>query len=282
MCKILTDGIDNSVYESHIMKVIFFALFAGIVLPVVAADPLRVFIRAGKKTHGPGAHDHPAFLRDWSKLLKERGAIVDGALHFPTNQQMNAADVIVFYAANAGSMKAEERTAITNFRKRGGGLVFIHDAVCGNNAQWFKGLAGGAWQHKHSRFFEGRFDVSYQDKPHPITNGAGDFELDDEIYWKLHFDPNVQILAKTNCKHAQGSPQMWSLEEGKARTFSSIPGHWHVTFSIPQYRAVLLRGIAWAGHRKADLLTTPEEVKFLAKPKNGPKIDKKTGKPEIP
>ena len=31
---------------------------------------LRVFIRAGAKTHGPGQHDHPRFLADWKKLLK--------------------------------------------------------------------------------------------------------------------------------------------------------------------------------------------------------------------
>ncbi len=261
------------------MKFLFFTLVACLVLPFAAAEPLSVFIRAGKKTHGPGAHDHPAFLKDWSKLLKERGAVVDGALAFPTDDQMKKADVIVFYAANAGSMKPEERAALARFRKRGGGLVFIHDAVCGNDAHWFKTVTGGAWEHKHSRWFEGHFDLSYSDKDHPVSKGAGNFELDDEIYWKLHFHPKAQVLAKTNCKHAPGSPQIWSLEEGKSRTFSSIPGHWHATFSIPQYRAILLRGIAWAGHRKADLLTTPEEINALKKPENGPKMDRKTGKP---
>ena len=32
-----------------------------------AAEPLRVFIRAGIKTHGPGQHDHPRFLGEWTK-----------------------------------------------------------------------------------------------------------------------------------------------------------------------------------------------------------------------
>src|SRR5436309_638145 len=44
----------------------------------VAADapheaPLRVFIRAGAKTHGPGQHDHPRFLKEWTALLNGRG-----------------------------------------------------------------------------------------------------------------------------------------------------------------------------------------------------------------
>ena len=39
-----------------------------------AAEPLRVFIRGGKKSHGPGQHEHELFLRDWTRLLNERGA----------------------------------------------------------------------------------------------------------------------------------------------------------------------------------------------------------------
>ena len=35
---------------------------------------LRVFIRSGPKTHGPGAHDHPRFLAEWTVLLNARGA----------------------------------------------------------------------------------------------------------------------------------------------------------------------------------------------------------------
>jgi hypothetical protein len=46
--------------------------------------PMHIYLRGGLKTHGPGAHDYPQFMADWSKLLTERGAIVDGGFHFPT------------------------------------------------------------------------------------------------------------------------------------------------------------------------------------------------------
>ena len=142
---------------------------------VAAADePLRVFIRAGEKTHGPGAHDHPQFLTDWKKLLTERGAEVAGALRFPTGEQIAGSDVIVFYAANAGNMDEAQRQQIAAFRKRGGGLVFIHDAVCGNDAQWFQGVTGGAWEHGFSKWFEGAVDVDFTHRKHPVTKGAGD------------------------------------------------------------------------------------------------------------
>ncbi len=228
--------------------------------------PLRIFIRAGEKTHRPGAHDHPRFLADWKKMLQERGAVVDGAQVFPTAEQIKSADVIIFYAANAGNINPAERKLLDAFQKRGGGLVFIHDAVCGNDAQWFKKVTGGAWEHGHSKFYEGDIDIDYTEQKHPITKDAVDFKLTDEIYYDLHMLPESKILACTQCAKAPGSPQIWSLETGKSRTFTCIPGHWYSTFEIPQFKAMLLRGIAWAGHREVDSFTTPEEIKVLKKP----------------
>ena len=51
------------------------------------AEPLRVFIRAGKKSHGPNQHEHERFLADWKVLLTERGMKADGALNWPTAEQ---------------------------------------------------------------------------------------------------------------------------------------------------------------------------------------------------
>ena len=42
------------------------------------------------KTHGEGAHDYPPFIADWSKLLTDKGALVDGSFHFPTAQEHSA------------------------------------------------------------------------------------------------------------------------------------------------------------------------------------------------
>ena len=68
--------------------------------------PMHVYLRAGLKTHGPGAHDYPQFLADWSKILTERGAIVDGSYHFPTTAELSGVNVIVMYKGDAGYMSA--------------------------------------------------------------------------------------------------------------------------------------------------------------------------------
>src|SRR6185295_9445471 len=103
-----------------------------------AEQPLRIFIRAGKKTHGPagnGQHDGPTFLKDWSQMLKDRGAVVNGKIGFPTAEELENTDVIVFYTEEGGRINTEDRANLDKFLKRGGGIVAIHDSVCGNDAQ---------------------------------------------------------------------------------------------------------------------------------------------------
>src|SRR5687767_6773774 len=60
-----------------------------------STPPVRVFIYAGLKTHAEGQHDYPQFLADWSKLLMNRNAVVDGGLHFPSAKELGNSDVVV-------------------------------------------------------------------------------------------------------------------------------------------------------------------------------------------
>ena len=78
----------------------------------IAAEPLRIFIRSGEKTHGPGCHDHPAFLKDWTKLLNERGAKATGGDNFPTAEQLSTTDVPSSMPKKQGTSLA--RTARTS------------------------------------------------------------------------------------------------------------------------------------------------------------------------
>src|SRR5690349_17290836 len=84
---------------------------------------MRVFIWAGLKSHGPGMHDYPQFLADWSKLLTQHGAVVNGALHTPTSADLEHADVVVIYKGDAGFLSDSDKTALDAYVKRGGGLV---------------------------------------------------------------------------------------------------------------------------------------------------------------
>src|SRR5258706_12299563 len=93
------------------------------------ARPLRVFIRAGEKTHNPvgnGIHDYPAFLADWSKILMERGVQVDGALHFPTADELARTDVLIIYKGDGGNCSPAERAVLGSYLKRAAWPVWLH------------------------------------------------------------------------------------------------------------------------------------------------------------
>ncbi|HKX63571.1 MAG TPA: ThuA domain-containing protein, partial [Verrucomicrobiae bacterium] len=263
-----------------------------------AENPLRVFLRGGKKTHGPagnGLHDHEVWMNDWKKLLTDRGAKADGALTFPTGEQLANTDVLVMFAAEAGSVAGENRANLEKFLMRGGGIVCIHDAVCGTNAPWFKTVIGGAWEHGRSKWFEGEISFYFVDSSHPITDGCSNFDFDDEVYWDLHLMPEAKILGvswepdRRNTRSGRPNPhiynvipQMWTYEnklEGAAdgyRAFVSIPGHKYGSFNLPNYRAVLLRGIAWAGKRaNLDELVSKNELAGVRYPEGGPTAPEK-------
>jgi putative membrane-bound dehydrogenase-like protein len=234
------------------------------------ASALRVFLRGGPKTHGEGEHDHPRFVAEFGPFLGERGAKVEAALEFPTEEQLARTDVLVLYAADAGSIHGEDRAHLERYLARGGGIVAIHDAVCGDDPQWFKTVIGGAWEHGHSKWHMGAMGLYFADREHPITRGVANFDFEDELYTDLHVMPQARVLANGFHDVFEITPQMWVYEPGAYRAFVAIQGHYHASFSNPAWRTLLLRGIAWAGKRDADLLTTGPEREALRYPKGGP------------
>jgi putative membrane-bound dehydrogenase-like protein len=239
------------------------------------AAPLRLFLRGGPKTHGPGEHDHPRWVAEWKELLAARGAQVAGELRFPTADELARTDVLVMYAAEGGSIHGEERAALEAFLARGGGVVALHDSVCGDDPHWWKTVIGGAWEHGHAKWHTDTIDLYYADRDHPVSAGCGNFRFRDEIYHQLHFVDGVEVLASSFHTVFDIAPQAWTFAGPSHRAFVSLQGHFHDSFAHPSWRGFVLRGIAWAGRREIDLLTTPEERSSLAYPPGGPTAPEK-------
>jgi trehalose utilization protein len=249
-----------------------FVLLAAValVVPLAArlgaqepARPLRVFIRAGEKTHNPvsnGIHDYPAFLADWSKILLERGVEVDGALHFPTTDELARTDVLIIYKGDGGNCSPAERAALDPYLKRGGGLVVLHDGMCSDDPAWFAQIAGASKQHGELNYSPGPLKVHIVDREHPITRGLADFEIDDEAFFLLRKAPGMHVLVEAPLPSGgEVHPQAWSYERtlpGGApyRSFVWMQGHRPANFQKEGPRELILRGIAWAGQRPADAL----------------------------
>jgi putative membrane-bound dehydrogenase-like protein len=271
---------------------LFVAAVLGVLLPtttICAAEPLRVFIRAGKKSHGPGAHDFPQFLKDWVPMLNERGVKADGGMDFPTKEQLDKTDVLILHAQEAGNIKiGDERKNLMEFLARGGGVVTIHAAAVSKDHDWFKGIIGGSWHFGQTKWLEAPMSLYFTDHDNAITKDISNFDIDDEIYYDMDLLPEAKILAaaytpntpqlKGGNKEAQAraaeavakkkavniydiQPQVWTYEKEKYRAFTCIPGHWYKNFSHNALRTMILRGIAWAGKRgNIDELCKPAEL----------------------
>lgn len=166
------------------------------VLSASAAEPLRVFIRAGAKSHGPGAHDFPQFLKDWVPLLNARGAKAEGSLEFPTREQLDRTDVLILHAQEAGNIQiGEQRKNLLEFLQRGGGLVVLHAASVSRDHDWFKTIIGGSWKFGQTKWLEAPLSLYFTDRDNPITQDISNFDLDDEIYYDMEVLPEVKVLA---------------------------------------------------------------------------------------
>ena len=270
----------------HIINLLVIAaMFAGII-STTAAEPLRVFIRGGVKTHGPNQHDHPRFLTEWTKLLGERGMKVAGDLDFPEAEQLAKTDVLIIYAADGMKIAGTQRADMEKFLKRGGGLVVVHDGVVsGDQNEWCKSIIGGAWRwpsadmakEKATKWFEGNVGICWVDQEHPISRGISNFDWKDEIYHDMDLAADIGVLATSFHNVHVIAPQLWTYEKTLAggakpyRAFVSLPGHEFDVFNSPQYRAVLMRGIAWAGKRaNVDEFCRKDELAALLYPPGGP------------
>jgi type 1 glutamine amidotransferase len=231
---------------------------------------MHIYIWAGLKSHLAGQHDYPQFLADWSKILTERGAVVDGALHAPSPADLERTDVVILYKGDAAYLSDEEKTALGDYVKRGGGLVSLHDSLCGPDPAYFATLVGGAKKHGEVNYTLGApIAYSVVDSADPIMKGMSNFTIFDEAFYNMTWarNPGIHVLATTVIPGTPSAaahkgevvPQIWTYEHTlaggqAARAFVWMQGHEYVNFANYQIQQMLLRGIAWAAHKPVDTL----------------------------
>lgn len=231
---------------------------------------MHIYIWSGLKSHLPGQHDYPQFLADWSKLLTEHGAVVDGALHPPTAADLAQTDVLVIYKGDAGYPIDTDREVIEAFVRRGGGLVNLHDSLCGPDPAYLATLLGGAKKHGEVNYtLDAPIQYRIVAKEDPIMKDFTDIIILDEAFYKLTWarDPAIRVLATAAIPDTHSAaghvgevvPQIWTYEHTlqggePARAFVWMQGHVYANFSNYQIQRTLMRGIAWAAKRPVNEL----------------------------
>jgi type 1 glutamine amidotransferase len=242
------------------------------------ANGMRVYLWAGLKSHSAGQHDYPQFLADWSKILTEHGAVVNGGLHPPSRSDLEQADVVVIYKGDAGYLSDTDKNNLETFVKRGGGLVSLHDSLCGPDPAYLSKFIGAAKKHGEVNYtLDAPIPYTVVDKTNPIMKDMSDMTLFDEAFFNMTWakDPEIHVLATATIPPTRSAgdhkgesvPQIWTYEHTvsggePARAFVWMQGHTYSNFGNYQIQRTLLRGIAWAGKKPVD-----ELVNYVAPPR---------------
>jgi type 1 glutamine amidotransferase len=219
---------------------------------------IHVVLVAGKKDHGPGEHDYPAWQKAWAKLLSRAAKTqVTTAWEKPGAEDFKTADVMVLFKHAA--WPKELNPQVDAYFARGGGMVLLHYAVdAGGNAESVGRHIGLRWG-PGARFRHGWVELSFEAKSDsPILRGLAGRKLrfHDETYWRLTGDVSgIQVLATAVEKEKDGEvtiPLLWNRRTGKGRLHVNILGHYNWTFNDPLFRILVLRAVAWAAGEPVD------------------------------
>jgi hypothetical protein len=190
-------------------------------IPGQNPDGMRIYLWGGLKTHGPGQHDYPQFLADWSKLLTEKGAVVAGGFRGPTREELARTDVVVIYKGDSGYLTDAAKADLEAYVQRGGGLVSLHDALCGPDPAYYSKFLGGAKKHGEVNYtLDAPVPYTVADKDHPIMKDMSNITVFDEAFFNLTWaaNPGIHVLANAEIAPTRSAgehkgekvPQMWT------------------------------------------------------------------------
>ena len=249
--------------------------------PLARAAPLRVLI----------ATDTTAFGDSYAAALKAGGAQVVVAGE-PDAGKLAQADVVLMQREKFEAWPVAAQTAVTEFAKRGGGVVAVNGAVAAGPAAWGEQLLGGGWNEQESSRFNSLMMLYVVSDSHPIVKGASPFDIADDTLYDLDLDDHIFVLASAftprgrNAKRGDGpsvpgsdvrvsvhdlQPQMWTFEAPTHRAAVLLQGA-PETLAHASIRSFILRSVAWTAKRdNTDELCSKADLANLRYPAGGPR-----------
>lgn len=121
--------------------------------------------------------------------------------------------MVVIYKGDVGFLTETDKAALEAFVQRGGGLVSLHDALCGPDPAYLSKLMGGGKKHGEVNYtLEAPVPYTVVDKEHPIMKDMTGLTLLDEAFFKLTWvpEPGIHVLAT-----AEIAPTRSAGEQGR-------------------------------------------------------------------
>ena len=158
-------------------------------------------------------------------------------------------DTVVFYNFHRPYPTEDQAKAILGLAERGQGIVILHHAILAF-PEWsaYSDMCGIGERADFDYSPRETLQVQIADPTHPITAGMTDWEMGDETYIMKSAGDDSSILLTVN--HPKSMDVLgWAREYGNSRVFCLQSGHNDVTYSNPNFREVLQRGIHWCAKK---------------------------------
>jgi len=258
----------------------------------------KIVLLAGRPSHAPGDHEHNAGCQLLARCLNHVPGITaevyrDGWPKDPS--VLDSADSIVFFADGGDGHPAIQGDRLATLDKlldRGVGMACLHYGVEvpkeRGGAEFLRGIGGYFEMHwSVNPHWTANFD-SFPE--HEITRGVKPFEVNDEWYYHMRFQPDMKgvtplltavppasTLERPNGPHSgnpfvraeAGKPQhvAWAYERPEGgRGFGFTGAHHHANWGNPSFRTLVLNALVWTagGQVPADGVqceVTPEDLR---------------------
>jgi hypothetical protein len=255
------------------------------------APKKRIAFVAGPKSHPFGQHSHNAGCLLLAKCLNDDMPGIEAVVHqdgWPEDPSFfDGADAVVFFAdggdRNPILPHLEE---VDQVMKRGAGLAVLHYALAvpkGEAGDKFLAWIGGYYETHWS--VNPMWTARFASLPeHPITRGVKPFDIHDEWYYHMRFQPDMKgvtpILSavppdstreKPFGPHS-GNPTVlsrkgmaehvaWAYERpGGGRGFGFSGAHFHWAWVHDDYRKLVLNALAWIAGAEAPPSGVPSKT----------------------
>ncbi|MCL5271593.1 MAG: ThuA domain-containing protein [bacterium] len=261
-----------------------------------------VFI-AGKKSHGPGAHeyemdanlvkfclDHAANLKGLRTEVHFDGWPLDPATLDDADTIVVDSDGSNFGVENNPLLRGDHMTVLQKQMQRGCGLVILHyttfvpsEGTGEQFLEWVGGYfdyeKGDAPNHWYSKITNAKAEVTPASPAHPVCRGLKPFTLAEEFYHHMRFrDPDPRRTPVLTVKlpgETQDQTVAWAVQRADGgRGFVYTGGHSHDNWKLENYRRMILNGIAWSAHGEV-----PESGVESPLPPPFPRPEAKAGRP---
>jgi len=204
-------------------------------------------------------------------------AIVSPDLDWPKDPALlEGIDALVYYSRPAGDivLSPGHREAFLKLMKQGVGFTAIHWSTAAEEAvgPLYEKMLGGWFNFAFCGLKVDKRPLVQKLPAHPVCHGWRGYDLRDEFYLNLKFDPQAVPVLTVD---VDGKEQTvaWVLErDGGGRSFGTTLGHFHDNYAIPEFRKAIVNGILWTAgvdvpQAGAAVELTPDDLQLPPPPR---------------